>query len=303
MEVPVFLGLAAALLTAVCQSAADIGTKAATRRVEDSIVLATQWCVAGVLLTAACVVAWPQLLRDPVAALGALTRDDFGLLVAAGGALNAVAYYFFVRAFRLADASLVAPIVLTTPALLLVTSPIMVGEHVPPLGAFGVLLCVAGAVVLAMSEPGATKRASLSAFVRDPGARAMLATASIWSVTANIDKLGVRASSPLLWIAALSDAIALLSIAALLLGGGSRPASWRALAPALAAGIANALGNGVQMFALTVLPVPYVIAVKRMSALFTVGAAAVMLKEDIRGRLLGAAIMLAGAGVVAFAQR
>lgn len=46
----------------------------------------------------------------------------------------------------------------------------------------------------------------------------------------------------------------------------------------------------------------YVIAIKRMRALFTVAASGLLLRESIRERVLGAAIMLAGAALAAFAQ-
>ena len=56
------------------------------------------------------------------------------------------------------------------------------------------------------------------------------------------------------------------------------------------------------MYALTLLFVPYVIAIKRMSALFTVTASGVILKENIGGRLVGTVIMLMGTVLIAFAR-
>jgi drug/metabolite transporter (DMT)-like permease len=77
--------------------------------------------------------------------------------------------------------------------------------------------------------------------------------------------------------------------------GGCKRASRRAMRPALIAGFAMSIGTALQMWALTVLFTPYVIAIKRLSALFTVLASGRVLKEDTGGRLLGAAVMLAGA--------
>jgi uncharacterized membrane protein len=56
------------------------------------------------------------------------------------------------------------------------------------------------------------------------------------------------------------------------------------------------------MWALTVLFTPYVIAIKRLSALFTVLASGRVLKEESSGRLLGAAVMLVGAVMIALAR-
>jgi drug/metabolite transporter (DMT)-like permease len=135
-----------------------------------------------------------------------------------------------------------------------------------------------------------------------PGARAMLATAALWSIGANIDRMGVLASTPLLWITGVTDAIALFALC-YRLSRPHRPAGLRALQPAFLAGAAMSVGNTAQMWALTILFAPYVIAIKRLSALFTVLASGRLLKEDVGGRLPGAALMLAGAVIIALARR
>jgi drug/metabolite transporter (DMT)-like permease len=294
------LALFAALLTAVCQSVTDLGTKAATRQADDRAILAAQWGCGAALLILACLVVYPELLTAPLAAFDALTQPGFRSLLGWSAALNAIAYFFYIRGFRLSDASLVAPLVLLTPVLMLITSPIMTGEQAPPMGMLGVFLTVLGVGLLdATQENG--RRFNFAVFARDAGARYMLATATIWSITANLDKLGVKASTPLIWIAALTSVIALCSIVYWALGPRATP-RFSALRYALLAGSAMAFGNSVQMWALTILFTPYVIAIKRLSALFTVLASRHVLKEDTGGRLLGAAVMLAGAVMIALAR-
>ncbi|HXY59416.1 MAG TPA: EamA family transporter [Methylocystis sp.] len=297
MHFPI-LGLVAAFLTALCQTASDIGAKAATREAEQRLILATQWLAGGLLLTLVCLAANPELLRRP---LDDFLRADFYPTLVAGGLLNLVAHYFYVRAFRLSDASLVAPVILLTPVLLLVTSPLMLGEQVSPLGGVGVLLSVAGAALLGRREAGAPLAASFGALASDAGVRSMFVTAVLWSITANMDKIGVRASSPLIWIAALSDFIA-ASAVLFYLAGPRQPFSLWETRYAGASGAANAIGNALQMYALTLLFVPYVIAIKRLSGLFTVLASSLIFKEDVRDRLLAAFIMLMGAALIAFAR-
>ena len=232
--------------------------------------------------------------------LGQLTQPGFWTLLAWSGALNIVAYALYIRAFRLSDASLVAPLVLLTPVLMLVTSPIMTGEHAPPMGMFGVLFTVIGVGLLDAKQANG-RRFNFVVFARDKGARAMIATAIIWSVTANIDKLGVKASTPLIWIAAVTIVIAFCALLYWFAGRRSAP-RFTNLRYALGAGSAMAIGNTAQMWALTVLFTPYVIAIKRLSALFTVLASGVVLKEDLGGRFLGAAVMLLGAVMIAMAR-
>jgi hypothetical protein len=52
----------AALLTALCQTATDICTKAATREAEERLILATQWTVGAGLLWLLCLAQLPALL-------------------------------------------------------------------------------------------------------------------------------------------------------------------------------------------------------------------------------------------------
>lgn len=294
------LALAAALFSAFCQSVTDLGTKAATRMADDRAILAAQWCASALLLLIACALAYPALIGAPVATLDALTQPGYAKLLAWSGVLNVIAYVCYIRGFRLSDASLVAPLVLLTPVLMLVTSPIMTGERAPPMGAFGVLFTVLGVGLLdADRENG--KRFNFAVFARDVGARYMLATATIWSVSANIDKLGVKASTPLIWITGVTCVIALCAILYWAAGRPSVP-RLRSLRYAFVAGGAMSIGNAVQMWALTILFTPYVIAIKRLSALFTVLASRHVLKEDSGGRFLGAAVMLAGAVMIALAR-
>lgn len=296
-----FLGLLAALTTALCQTATDIETKIATRRAEERLILATQWTTGALLLCAFCVARHPGLLTDPARTLAGLTRPGFWPLLLLSGVLNLVAYSFFVRAYRLADASLVAPLILLTPVLMLVTSPFMLNERVPALGALGVVLAVVGAGFLGGGKGALAPRLSFRTLFREPGARAMLATAVIWSVTANLDKLGLRASTPLLWISAITTFIALGALVYWAVMP-HRPPRLGDMRHAFVAGAANALGNALQMYALTTLYTPYVIAIKRMSSLFTILLSGLLLEEDMRGRLLGASIMLAGALLIVFAR-
>ena len=68
----------------------------------------------------------------------------------------------------------------------------------------------------------------------------------------------------------------------------------------VAAGMFNALGVTLQFAALTMAPVAQVIAVKRMSALISVGFGYFLFGEKgLQERLLGAAIMVSGVVIMA----
>ncbi len=236
------LALFASLVTAICQSVTDLGTKAATRTADDRAILAAQWCAGALLLTIACFVLYPGLFSAPRETLASLTKPQFWTLLAWSGALNVVAYVLYIRAFRLSDASLVAPLVLLTPVLMLVTSPIMTGEQAPPMGVFGVLFTVLGVGLLDADQANG-RRFNFHVFARDKGARMMIGTAVIWSVTANIDKLGVRASTPLIWITAVTIVIAFCALLYWLAGRRAAPSAF-----ALALRHRRGLGDGLRQY-------------------------------------------------------
>ena len=95
-----------------------------------------------------------------------------------------------------------------------------------------------------------------------------------------------------MWCASIATAIATYSIVFLLVFDGvpRLQGTWRATIP----GATNALGTVLQMFALTVLFVPYVIAIKRLSSLVTVIVSGMIFGEQTKDRLIGTMIMLLG---------
>ena len=287
------IGFLAAIGTAVAKSALDVSTKYATATLEGRSIIALQWCVSATLLTIACVVWYPSLLSDPTATFAQITNENFWWVLLLNGALNAVASYFYISAFRHADASLVAPFMLITPVLLLVTSPLMLGEHVPPMGVIGVLCTVVGAHYVGKSI-GESRGvwSSLRALAKNRGVRLMALTAVIWSITSNLDKIGVQSATPLFWSASISIVIALTSVAFWLVTPKrtNERDLWRAALP----GIANAIGILLHVYALTILFVPYVIAIKRLSAPLTVILGGSLFGEKTKERLTGTLIMLLG---------
>lgn len=285
------LGFLSGLGTAVCKTATDLGTKYATQTLPERLILALQATCTAVLLWIVCIVVHPQLVLDTTAFSRAIGPNFWWVLVVDGG-LNAVAFYCYIRAFRFSDASRVAPIMLFTPVLLLVTAPLILGQNIPLIGIVGVLCTVIGAFFLG-SERGAWKRVlSVRFLVQDRGARYMLATAAIWSITSVLDKVGLDSAPLLLWSASINTMIALYSAVFLFAVGGvsSIRGVWRVCVP----GTTNALGYLLQMLALQTLYVPYVIAIKRLSALGTVIGGGLFFGERVRNRLVGTIIMLSG---------
>jgi drug/metabolite transporter (DMT)-like permease len=193
----------------------------------------------------------------------------------------------------------VLPLVTRAPVVLLLPGWLLLGER-PTLPALaGVLLLVLGALELGRSGRGA-------GLLHAPGARSMLLVAVLWGIGASIDKLGVQAGGTLTWVAGFNVVVGLpLLLPALAAGeahGGSdavgRP-GWNGWPWLLLIALLGTLSMGLQMEALRRTAVVHVIAIKRLSTLFSAVVGVVWLGEYGGSlRLPAAALMLAGAWLV-----
>lgn len=227
--------------------------------------------------------------------------SSFWTWLAVGGVLGGVTYWLYGLALKAGDLSLTLPMLAFTPLFLLVTSPLTLGEFPEPGGLCGIALVVAGAYVLNLRERKSGVLGPIKALWTRRGPRLMLAVAAIWSIGANLDKLGLRASSPLFWGAAVYTATFLALLGPRLV---KKSRAGRRLPlppwPVVVAGLLEAVGIVCQMHALPLTQVSYVIAVKRLSIVFGVLLGALVLREpDLAHRLPGALLMVAGVFFIA----
>lgn len=283
----IFLALLAAVLAAVREAL----VKVATRDVDEFTIGSALGLGSALLLL-------PPLLFTGNFAV----RPGFWLPLTVSGVMNAMAAPLMARAVRLSDLSLVAPLQSFTPLFMIPLSAVVLREIPGPAGVAGIVTIVAGAYALKLRERAGGILAPLHALVAEPGARLMLAVALAFGVAGTFDKAGVQASNPLLWTVAMSATYGtlLLPFALVRARRHSRrmpAAGWRFLGIAIAATAAMLF---FQMTAITMTLATYVIAVKRMSILASVLIGGVALREpDLRARLFGAAIMVAGFALVA----
>ncbi|WP_305043415.1 EamA family transporter [Geoalkalibacter sp.] len=282
-----------ALFTALFESGKDVFGKQGLRAGADPYVMAWAWRL----------LALPFLLPLLPFALPATLGPHFWPALLAGAALNILAAVLYMKAIAEGELSLSVPLISFTPLFLLLTSPLLLREIPGKSGILGVLLIVAGAYLLNIGHWRRGWREPIRALLRARSARLMLAVALIWSVSANIDKIGLLNSSPLLWAIAINAAIALGMLPLVMLrrrlGGPAAARPWGFL---LLVGLCGGLVTLCQMAAISLAQVPYVIAVKRLSVLFTALAGLLLLGErGLRERLAGTLVMLAGVLVLALA--
>jgi uncharacterized membrane protein len=242
---------------------------------------------------------WPVLLFIP---WPETLSPRFWLALAVGGGLNIAATFMYVRAINTDDLSLTLPLLSFTPLFLLITSPVLVGESpggIP--GYAGILLIVCGSYILGLGK-GRGFLAPLLALVARPGPRWMLGVAFIWSIAANMDKIGVRETSPFFWAACVQTVIGAGITLPLLFRRKKAPGGKGSIYPLFFIGLFTALGLLSQMTAINMGIVPYVIAIKRTSIFLGVLAGGFIFREKELGkRATGSACMLAGIFCIAAA--
>lgn len=317
-----------ALLTAAGTAVRDAASKHATRTL-DPIVVGCGISAIPAALLGTWILAYGAATHGFGFAVGLSPRPGFLTALAVSGGINAVTTPLIVWALKRSDLSLMAPLTSVTPLFMIPVAALVLGEAPSVVGAVGVAVIVAGAYLLNVSDPDAGPLAPFAAVARDPGARAMLLVALLYSISGTYDKVGTQASSPLAWAAALQGTIALLlapialwrwrrSRAAARAGTPSiagdpaaatptadaagSGAPGRTMAPGAAvalAGVVSAIAAAAQMTALTLTLVAYVIAVKRTSTLFSVILGRSLFREEgTTQRFAAAAVMLAGFALV-----
>jgi|LakMenEpi03Aug12_release.lakeMendotaPanAssembly.Ray.scaffolds.fasta_scaffold00140_62 drug/metabolite transporter (DMT)-like permease len=285
---------ALALFTACCQSGQDLLARHLLKR---------SGLTSRMVMGVGCLVA--ALVALPLTLLPGPTPQWHGLLQAlvATALVNGVAFWAYGRALSRGELSLVVPLLNLSPLVLLISAWLMLGETPGPGSLAGMVLIVLGALRL-----GATDGEPSLSLWNTPGARWMLLVALLWGIGAGIDKVGVRASSSLAWVVGLNMVVGLpLTLSALVAGegrslglrsgdGGFWQSNWGIL---LLFGGIGALGMAMQMEAVQRTAVVNVIAIKRLSTLFSAAAGGMFLGEprpDLR--LPAVALMLAGAVLI-----
>jgi len=276
------LGYILALAVALAESGKDVLGKIASRVLPVPLLLGAYKLVALTIVLPLAVLTWRA---QDISFLPILVADAL---------LNTLAFYLYLKAISISPLSLTVPLLSFSPLFLLLSSYLMLGQRVSFAGAVGVLLVVVGAYFLNVSDIRRGILAPIRSLLSEPGSRHMLIVALIWSITANLDKMGVDRVGPLAWVALMSGGVSLGAFAVASLRGDVRAKASHLHIVAIM-GILDALGAVLQMVAITLTLVPYVIAIKRTSILWSAIAGILIFKEKKpHERLLGAAMMLSG---------
>jgi drug/metabolite transporter (DMT)-like permease len=216
--------------------------------------------------------------------------------------LEILAQILYMQALRLSPLSIVAPLLALSPVFMLAVPFLLIGERISLLAGTGVLLIASGAYVL---NAGTVKKGFLEPFralLRERGAVYMCLVALLFSFTATLSKKAIMLSSPLHYMAVYWTGIVVGMIPLLFFTyRGNWPETLRngAVRKALLPALIFVAAVFAAAYAMSITKVTYVTTVKRLSVLFSILLAGMILKEEsISERLAGGALMITGFALI-----
>jgi len=278
-----------AFLSTLTASLKDVSSKTSLKKLDIYLVSwALKLLALPVLLPLLCFVSIPGL------------DAHYWMALVLGNSLYIINNLFYMKAVQSSDISLVIPITAFTPVCVMIVSPVIVHEFPPVIGVAGILLVAVGAYILNIKKRKEGALQPLKVFWTDKGSRYMLAVPIITGIASNIDKVGVRHSSAVFWVITSHVFCVIVMIPLVLWKSRSAMTQLKKNVLILSGvGVFSGLSLLFQMIAINLTLVSYVISVKRSTILFAVMFGYLFFKEkDIRSRLLGALLMLAGILVI-----
>ncbi|RLI99775.1 MAG: EamA family transporter [Candidatus Aenigmatarchaeota archaeon] len=226
--------------------------------------------------------------------------NQFWLALFIAACINATTSIIYIKALKHSDLSISTPMLTFTPAFLLITSPLLLGEFPDIYGLIGTIIIIFGSYMLNASNINRGYLAPFKTLMKERGPRFMLLIAFIWSIGANLDKIGVRSSSILLWPLAVNMLSSIFILPFMIMHkqnkGGIKFSIKQEHKYLLLIGLFTAMLSVSQMIAISLALVVYVVSIKRMSILINILLGYVIFKEkNIKERFIGGAIMIIGA--------
>jgi len=281
----------------------DLSVKRVLKRgVSEEVLLAVGFLSAAIVLM-------PFLFVFGVPVLG----DGFWFAFMVTVALNLVSQRVWYKAYKLEDASLIAPLKLLIPPLVAVTGFFILGEKLSLISVLGIFITIGGLWYF-LSQEAFFKKLILFEFIKRPGILLGFLGAFLWALSFPLDKKAITLSSALffgvLFFLFVGGVTLLFWIAKSLIRYKSHSneviSSFHDLSLLFQArkefvvlvGV-HALGSILAYQALNYAPAVYASTVKRFSSVWTVFLSGRFLREKNIGRKLFATfIMIVGVAVM-----
>lgn len=257
------------------------------KTIDVEVLVAGQFVFASIFL-------FPFFIFNQPASVG----KSFFFLLLLNNALGFIGTYFYWKSIQSSELSLMVPLSSTTPLFLLISSPLITHETPPITGMAGVLTVIAGVYLLNLNELIRGKAKPLTSLVENKSTRYIFISLLLWSITTNLDKIESKSSSPIFYVFLLSISFAVFFLFLVLIHRKFHLLIRHIRFLALN-GILISLILILQMEALTMAIVPYVITLKGVSILFGVVFGYFLFQErGIKHKFVGALVILSGIFII-----
>jgi drug/metabolite transporter (DMT)-like permease len=208
--------------------------------------------------------------------------------------------YLLVKATQISDLSVSMPMLSLTPLFLIITSYLMRGELPTFYGVIGIFLIAAGAYTVNINHSSDGFLEPFKRLIKDKGPFYAIIVAFIWSITSNLFKTGILYSGPVFYNAVvyLFSSMIMLPLVFIKFKDKVRDikTNFNSL---ILLGCLSAFMTVLAAYAMLSSIVPYVIALKRSSVIFSVLIGFIFFKEkNFKHAIIGSGIMFIGAVLI-----
>lgn len=215
-----------------------------------------------------------------------------------------LATLFYMKAIQASDLSLISPLAGISPILVLMSSPLIIGEIPSVLGVIGVMTTSVGVYILKIHEASTGVLSPFKAILTDTGAQYMFLMLLLYSITSPVDKIGVEASSPVFYTFVLHIGQVILLTPIMIYYSND----WKRVlnedrSKIISIGLLSGTSSIIQMTAISLTLVVYVVSIKRAGIIISVLAGHLLFNEDnFKERIAGTAIILSGLTVITLSE-
>jgi uncharacterized membrane protein len=201
-------------------------------------------------------------------------QPRFWVIVSIHAVLLTTARILLMRAFTRGALSQILPIMQIQLVFLMLTNPLLTNDTVSTLGWIGVIITAAGIYAAQFKKTDGERTTNLLAPFKEiwkPGAREILGVTAIYSITSNLDKLAIQASSGAFFLVIIYSFMIVLFLGIMRFKTAPTNKAFRAAVRVAAApkvlvgGFAQGITVIGQVISLMLAPVPFVIAFKQLS--------------------------------------
>ncbi|KAF0153486.1 MAG: hypothetical protein FD143_18 [Ignavibacteria bacterium] len=245
----------------------------------------------------------PILIFPPMLLLIDLKfNTEFWIGFLGSGIIQVINTVLYMRAISKGDISTVMPMLSFTPLVLLITSPLTIGEFPSTIGLFGILLVVSGSYLLNLDLKKMNPLEPFKAILKNKGTRYMLVVAILWGVSGVFDKISINNSSVLQHISFL-NILVFVSMTVIVVSRKKfdLPKMKECKADLFLVSLFTTGSYLFHYIAMSMTLVAYVVSIKRISGVFAVLLGVYFFNEpNIRQRLFGSIVMFIGVLLIVF---